>query len=65
MNETSPVIHADENDRLAKFNGPSDNTSAIVSAEPNFKTGVEAKEKETDAEVPPIWKPPPNIHWGS
>ena len=51
----SPVIHADENDRLAKFDGPRDNATAIVSAEPNFKTGVVgAKEKKTDAEDPPI-----------
>ena len=43
MDDTSPVIHANENDRLAQLNGPGDNTTAVVSAEPNFKTGVEAK----------------------
>jgi len=36
--ENSPVIHADENDWLTKINGPGDNLTAIVSAEPNLKT---------------------------
>ena len=45
MVESLPVIHANENDWLAKFNGPRDNTSAIVSAEPNFKMGLKRRKK--------------------
>jgi alkyl hydroperoxide reductase subunit AhpF len=42
--DTSPVIHANVYDWLANNDGPSDNTTAIVSARPNVKTGFQQNE---------------------
>ena len=40
---TSPVVHADEYDWLSNSDGPSDNTAAVISGEPNIKTGLKQR----------------------
>ena len=60
----SPIIHADENDRLTKVNRPSDKLTTIITVDVEIDVGRHRnKPKNTNVEEPPISKPPPKIHW--